>query len=324
MSGELIASVQHVAHSATPREHVAILLGTRNGAGFLGPQLDSIGAQTHGEWSVWASDDGSTDATTVVLAEYRRRWGAERLFLKRGPVRGFCANFLSLVCAPQIHADYFAYCDQDDLWDHDKLERALKWLRKQAPGQPALYCGRTRLIDANGRALGNSPLFARPVGFANAIVQSVAGGNTMVFNAAARALLVEAGGEVDVQTHDWWTYIVVAACGGVVHYDARPAVGYRQHPDNLVGSNHGARSKVARARRLLAGEFREMNHRNLAALGRLSRRLTPESRNILEMFCRARSASLPARTIAAWKSGIYCHTLLGNSGLALAAVLKKL
>ncbi|EDK72391.1 glycosyl transferase, group 2 family protein [candidate division TM7 genomosp. GTL1] len=59
------------------------------------------------------------------------------------------------------------------------------------------------------------------------MVQNVAGGNTMVFNNAARRLLIAAGSDVDVVAHDWWVYIVVSACGGRVHYDSRPSLRYR-------------------------------------------------------------------------------------------------
>lgn len=40
---------------------VAILLCTYNGARFLAEQLDSLESQTHQNWIVFASDDGSTD-----------------------------------------------------------------------------------------------------------------------------------------------------------------------------------------------------------------------------------------------------------------------
>jgi glycosyltransferase involved in cell wall biosynthesis len=52
---------------------IAILLGTCQGERFLAAQLDSIAAQTHTHWRVWASDDHSTDGTLSVLDDYRRR-----------------------------------------------------------------------------------------------------------------------------------------------------------------------------------------------------------------------------------------------------------
>lgn len=302
---------------------VAILLGTHQGEEFLAQQLDSIGTQTYRDWGLYVSDDRSSDRTLEILGAYRRQWGDERLNVRLGPRQGFRANFLSLVCATDINARHYAFADQDDVWDQDKLATAVSWLERVPTDIPALYCGRTRLIDRAGKGVGFSPLFRRPVSFRNALVQSVAGGNTMVFNAAARALIVEAGSDVDVQTHDWWVYILVTGCGGSVFYDSRPTVGYRQHASNLVGSNASLGGRIQRAARLLAGRFRTMNSRNIAALGRVRHRVTPENLAVLEQFERARNLGFPERVQGVLRSGVYCHTRLGNLGLAAAAVLKK-
>jgi glycosyltransferase involved in cell wall biosynthesis len=304
--------------------HVAILMSTLQGERFLGPQLDSIAVQSHADWHLHVSDDGSTDATLELLAEYRRDWGSDRMSIRSGPRRGFCLNFLSLACASDIDAAYYAYSDQDDLWSAAKLERAVDWISSVPQEVPALYCGRTRLVDERGRPIGRSPLFARPANFENALVQSIAGGNTMLFNRKARELLVEAGPDLDVQTHDWWAYLVVSGCGGIVRYDTEPMVDYRQHDSNLVGSNVTLAGRALRVRRLVEGRFREMNSRNLEALGRLRHRLSPQTTRVLSHFKSARNSSLPARVAGILRSGVYCQTTLGNMGLAAATVLRKL
>ena len=162
------------AHSS----HVAILLCTHQGERFLPRQLDSVAGQTHADWRIWVSDDHSTDGTLDVLQDYRTKWGEDRISWVRGPGRGFVANFLTLACTPEIDSAYYAFCDQDDLWDPDKLEVALAWVTSIPPHIPAVYGARTRLIDEDDQAVGLSPLFPHPMSFANAIVQSVAGGNT--------------------------------------------------------------------------------------------------------------------------------------------------
>lgn len=303
----------------------AILLCTHFGETFLAAQLESIANQSVSDWRVYVSDDRSTDATLDILDEYRRRWGDERLSVRTGPGTGFRANFMSLACAPDIEARYFAFADQDDLWDDDKLETGLRWLKAggASTSLPSLYCGRTRLIDESGRAIGLSPLFRRPVSFRNALVQSVAGGNTMMFNAATRSLLMEAGADVDVQTHDWWTYLLATGCGGLVYYDSRPTVGYRQHAANLVGSNVSLTGRVRRARRMLAGHFRAMNNRNIIALRRVEHRLSKENLELLNRFDSVRAEVLPLRLMRMRKLGVYCHTLIGNLGLVVATILGK-
>lgn len=319
-----IAAGARGAVSAQPLSRVAILMGTFQGERFLAQQLDSIQAQTYSGWTLWASDDRSSDGTLGILKSYQAAWGNDRLIIRSGPAQGFRANFLSLACDPSIEADYFAFSDQDDLWDADKLAVAIRWL-DSIPGKvPALYCARTRLIDEDNRPIGFSPLFPKPFAFGNALVQSGAGGNTMVFNAAARALLVEAGADVIVQTHDWWAYILVTGCGGEVFYDVTPKVGYRQHGENLVGSNASWLGRFQRACRILIGRFKAMNDRNIAALHRMRHRLSPESRRALDEFARARCKWLLPRVLGVRRSGVYCQTPLSNVALIAATLLKRL
>lgn len=306
------------------QESVAVLLCSYQGYEFLRAQLDSIAAQIHPCWQVWASDDGSTDATLDLLRAFQSRLGVHRVSIRSGPQRGSAANFLSLACNPEISADYYAYADQDDVWDADKLTVALAWLRSIPADVPAMYCGRTRLIDAQGRPAGYSPLFTRPAGFANALVQNIGGGNTMVFNDAARRLLVQAGPDVPVALHDWWTYLVVTACGGRVHYDPQPHVAYRQHDGNQIGNSHGWAARLARWQLLCEGRLRRLNEQNIAALQRLRGQLTPDNQRLLDAFAEARYKSLVGRLVGIKRAGLYRQTSLGNLSLFAATVLGKI
>jgi glycosyltransferase involved in cell wall biosynthesis len=108
---------------------VAVLMCTMQGQHFLAEQLNSIATQTHPRWAIWASDDGSDDHTHAILEYYQSHWGEDRISIHAGPAEGSTANFLSLTCRADIDADYFAYADQDDVWESDKLERAVNWLK---------------------------------------------------------------------------------------------------------------------------------------------------------------------------------------------------
>lgn len=318
---------QKAKRGKTPEQtlpSVAVLLCTYHGQRFLTNQLDSLAAQSYPNWTLWASDDGSQDDTYSILESYRDRWGADRLSIDKGPEEGFVANFLSLTCHADIKADYYAYSDQDDIWEEDKLQRAVDWLLTVPKDVPALYCSRTRLVDAQNRDIGFSPLFNKPPSFANALMQNVGGGNTMVFNDAARELMREAGDNVNVVTHDWWAYLVVSGCGGRVFYDTYPSVRYRQHDANLVGANSSWRARLARLRMLFQGYFKTWIDNNIQTLQRLGSRITPENRRILEQFAKARNRWLLPRLIGLKRSGIYRQTLLGNIGLIVASILKKM
>lgn len=303
---------------------VAILLSTYNGAPFLREQLDSLISQTHQNWVIFASDDGSSDATLAILSEYQLELGQDRLVIFPGPRKGFSANFLSLLKRPELEANYYAYCDQDDVWEADKLERGVRWCETIAPTQPALFCGRTRLIDEAGNPIGYSPLFPEPPSFRNALVQSIAGGNTMLFNEATRELLMKTREGDQIISHDWWTYLVVTGCGGIVHYESVPTIDYRQHGRNLIGSNSGFSDRVVRLKKLLAGTFKDWNDANLQAIRAIQGQLSNDSQRTLALFVQARQSTLPKRLLLISRSGVYRQTLLGNLGLTAAAILQRL
>ncbi len=303
---------------------VGILMCTCQGEAFLSEQLDSIAAQTHADWQVWVSDDGSTDGTLMSLDRYRQQWGGDQTSIVRGPLAGFAANFQSLTCRAEVDADFFAWADQDDVWEPEKLQRAIAWLSSVPGDVPALYGTRTLLTDADDRPIGMSPLFTRPPSFANALVQCIAGCNTMVFNRAARELFVQASAQGDAVAPDWLLYLLVAGCGGRVHYDAWPSVRYRQHGQNLSGSNLTLRGRWQRARLLMGGDFRGWVDANLERLGRVRHRMPAHNLAVLNEFAQARQQRLPARLIGFWRSGIHRQTALGNFGLAVAALFNKL
>ena len=313
-----------ITHDVPHSPEVGILMCTFQGGRHVVAQLESIAAQTHPRWRLWASDDGSTDDTLANLGRYRSQWGADRLSVIRGPSAGFAANFRSLTCRAEIDADFFAWADQDDIWQPDKLQRALAWLQSVPPGVPALYGTRTLLTDGDDQPIGMSPLFTRPPSFANALVQCIAGCNTMVFNQAARELFIQASAEGDAVPPDWLMYLLVAGCEGRVHYDPLPSVRYRQHGQNLSGSNLSLRGRWQRARLLMGGEFRSWVDANLERLAQVSHRMPAHHLAVLDEFAQARQRHLPGRLIGFWRSGIHRQTALGNLGLSVAALFNKL
>lgn len=320
------ASPNRVSPPAEPRQepHVIVLLCIYHPhEGYLRQQLDSILAQTHQNLSIWVSDDGGDQGARALLAEYQARLPAGQLTVVQGPRSGYAANFLSLVNRDEVDADYYAFCDQDDLWEPNKLEYVIGKLVTVARAEPALYGSRTRLIDEQGREIGFSPLFGRPPSFANALVQNLAGGNTMVFNHAAKTLICHAG-VPNVVSHDWWTYLLVSGAGGTIVYDPTPYIGYRQHEGNLMGANISMRARIVRLLWLFQNRFRDWNDLNVAALEEVRDCLSAENQRVLELFARARESGLLTRCVLLKQVGIYRQTRLGNMGLLLAILTNKL
>jgi len=308
----------------TPPSSVAILLCTLNGARFLPLQLASFEAQDFADWRLVVSDDGSHDGTAALLADFQSKHGPSKVKLRQGPRRGFVANFLSLICDPAVASDYYALSDQDDIWDAGKLSRARSFLMNAPAATPTIYCARTRLIDDEGVEFGRSKLFRRPPHFRNALVQSIAGGNTMVFNEAVRQVLLRAGADLELAAHDWWIYLATTAVGGTVFYDARPTVSYRVHSRNLIGSNLTLAGRTLRIQMLWNNRFKQWNDLNVRALERIEPAMTEASKKTFALFRRSRTASLLPRVWGLLRSRIYRQTLSGNIGLLLGIVLKKI
>ena len=304
--------------------HIAILMGTYDGSQFLPLQLTSILYQSHQNWSLWVSDDGSTDGTRELLESVRQQWGSDRVHILDGPSLGFVHNYLSLLCRHEIKADYFAFADQDDVWLPDKLWRSVEALGKCPPGAPGLYCGRTLIVDAEGVERGMSLLDRVMPSFPNALIQNIASGNTMVLNAAARDLMKYAGADVDIFAHDWWAYLAVMAVGGSVMFDPVPWVHYRQHGMNQVGASVTLGKLIRRTKLDRNGHLRSTFRRNVAALERIRHRITPENLALLEQVGQLGHPHALVRLAAFLRLPFKRQRLLGNCSLALAVLLGRL
>lgn len=303
---------------------VAILLGTYNGERFLEAQLDSLELQTVRDWKLYVSDDGSTDATLDIIHRYQIKWGADKIQCRAGPQKGFAQNFLSLACDPSIKADYYAFCDQDDVWLPEKLSVAIKHIAQESsPGQLYAYGGRTTYTDEKLKPIGVSPLFVFPRTFRNALIQSIAGGNTMVFNQATKTLL-EKVGLVPTPSHDWWLYLLVTGAGGVMYYDPRPHILYRQHANTVVGANNSAYAMLIRIYKLLDGRYKKWTDNNIKSLRQAEKLLLPSSVEIINIFELMRNAKLKDRMRLLEICGLYRQTWRGTVSLLIFAMLNKI
>jgi len=303
---------------------VAILLCTFNGERFLAEQLDSLEGQSHKNWVLVASDDGSNDGTVDILLKYQAKWPRGKMSIRQGPQKGFSHNFLSLACDLEVRANHYAFCDQDDFWLPEKLKIALQTIyAHQGIGTPFVYCGRTTYVTEQLVPCGISPLFVFPPSFRNALVQSIAGGNTMVFNQSAKSL-IEQVGPLDVVSHDWWIYLLVSGVGGEVFYDPVPQLLYRQHDYALVGGSNSISARIKRIGMTLQGRFQTWNTLNINALKKVDHLLIKNHQDILKMFDILRGAKLKDRFRLIEICGLYRQTRRGTFSLILAAIFKKI
>jgi glycosyltransferase involved in cell wall biosynthesis len=301
-----------------------IFMAVYNGEKYLGEQIESIISQSHPDWSILASDDGSSDDTLNILHAYQQKLGCERLKIFNGPRQGFAKNFISLIQNNLDEGEFFAFSDQDDVWKKEKLSKAIKVLSSIPSDVPAIYCGRTLLVDEDNNFLGYSPLFKKKPSFANALVQSIAGGNTMVFNQSALNLLKKAQYKSEIVSHDWWAYMLITGAGGMVYYDKSPSILYRQHQKNLIGSNKGIFSRLKRLIRVAQGNFKQWNDLNLICLQNNLDLLTSSSQNLVHDFCDFRQSNVFNRVSARRRLNLYRQTFIDNIALTFAFLFKKI
>jgi len=263
---------------------IIILMPVRNGADFLAAQIESLLEQVTRPDLLLVSDDGSTDESVPLIASAT---GSAKLSTRiiEGPQLGYAANIAQLIrIAPR---GYWAFCDQDDVWLHDRLTRGMAALRS-IPG-PALHVVGRVSTDADLRPKRRLPAPKR-ASFRRALMRNDAPANATLLNPAAVDLVRRALPDRHALPSfpDWWIYALVLGAGGRVIFDPKPGLFYRQHEHNLFGARGGA-GWLRRADWLLNGthlqRMREVRH----ALRRSEQELTPDNRRILAWFdCKAK------------------------------------
>lgn len=258
-----------------------VLLASYKGQDYLVSQVESILTQTEVTVSLQISDDESAQNTQRLLE--KSKLDTVEVSLTDGPHLGVNANFLSLIKRCVGGADFYAFSDQDDVWLPNKLSSAKRKLSQLSISGVKLYVARTMVCDEKLTPLFLAKDCPRALSFKNALIESVAGGNTMVFSAQTLALLQKVNNPVH---HDWLAYMVVTACGGEVVFDDVPYVLYRQHASNVVGANKGFFAKWQRFRKIVSNDFRGWTTQNIVALESLVSDMTSENRKIYFGFKR--------------------------------------
>jgi len=302
--------------------HVHILMGTKNGGMFLADQLASIRGQSHQDWSLWASDDGSTDGTWEALENFKAETPHHDIHLLKGPQRGVAANYYKLLKNHELDGKWVAFSDQDDVWLPHKLSRAVALVGRL--GGRCVYSSRSYYVDQTGGRLGTSPMLNRPYRFGNAIVQNVLRGNTIVIPPIVTNYLRSILSTTDVAEtpfHDWWMYQAITGAGFGILHDQKPGVLYRQHGENLVGAP--VRHLRRRARCMADGTLVNWIDANAAAMYRIAPVLTAAAREQLLRFLDWRSQSHTKGRAALTSLGIYRQTQAGDLALRALAQLKR-
>jgi len=245
---------------------VNILMCTYNGEKYLREQIDSIIDQTYENISLFIRDDGSNDNTLGIIHEYTDRFPEKVQFLDSEKHLGYPGCFWDILakCPP---ADYYAFSDQDDIWDVRKIEYAVDKLtdfesnltnkkgidiegekKQQKIGKdgniPLLYIHDSTICDKDGNAIGEHRLSSfGEINYNNIIFYNIAEGFSMVINNPMRDVLL--GGDSFSRTipHDQWTIWTAFFRGNIV-YDSKLLAKYRRHEDTVTITGGGRTSLI--------------------------------------------------------------------------------
>lgn len=210
---------------------ICVIMSTYNGEKYIEQQLDSIFTSPQNIF-LYVRDDGSKDRTIEILKDYGIKH-AVPIEVNEGKNVGSAESFLTaLRDCPK--ADYYAFCDQDDVWIDGKLSAAMEQIG--ATNQPVLWCSDYQVTDSDLHVIIQSVLEQPVQDSVRAVFYNNVPGCTMVFNWALMQELrkVEIS---NIRMHDIMA-INVALITGRVIFDKTPYVLYRQHGNNVLGYRH--------------------------------------------------------------------------------------
>lgn len=271
---------------------ITVLLATYNGSEHIRAQIDSLLSQTYTDFKIVIRDDGSSDQTPVIIAELAEKYPEKISVITGEPTRSACGNFSKLFEA--VDDDYIMFCDQDDVWLPEKIEKtlaAMKAAEAKNPGSPVLVHSDLRVVDGALNTICESffefqQVPQHKVTLSRLLVQNYVTGCTMMINRPLKTLCGAVPPECAM--HDWWIALVCALFGEIVCIK-EPLMLYRQHGGNQVGAK--AAKGIGFVKRKLQTLDRVRDNYTATyvqakiLLERYGEQLSNKDKDILEAYC---------------------------------------
>ena len=203
---------------------------------WLREQLESLEAQTYSNLRLYIRDDCSP---TVPFAEIERCVEAcihsfPWTITRNEENLGSNGTFQRLT--EEAEGEYFAYCDQDDIWLPEKLTVLREELERSGA---LLVCSDMFIIDGNGKQTADSitkvrrrHVFRSGMGLAEGLlISNFVTGCTMLVRAESARKAVPFCPHM---VHDHYIALCCAAAGEIRSL-SRPLIRYRRHGGNQTG-----------------------------------------------------------------------------------------
>lgn len=248
-----MAACTDIRYDEAQTGRVAICLASYNGVKYISQQLDSILEQSFSNWVLFIRDDGSIDGTPEIIADYVKQHPGKIVLVEDEKALHDCSlNFFELLRHahkyPQF--EYFMFCDQDDVWNSNKIELEIdEIVRKEqlcAAGTPALVITDCSIVNERLEVIhpslgANRPFRAGEISLVQCLVNNVGQGATMLLNRTLASEVLAFNLETSLWMYDY--LVMITALGlGVVSYLDVPTMKYRQHGANVSGANNYHRS----------------------------------------------------------------------------------
>lgn len=217
-------------------EKVDILLATYNGEKYIREQIDSILNQTHTEFRLLISDDGSTDGTRDILNEYKLKDNRIEVFMQEKNL-GVVKNFEFLL--GKVEAKYYMFSDQDDIWKESKIEKSLNKIEE---GYDLVYSD-LEVVDENLNVTYSSYWKLKGIynkikkynNFESLYLNNFVTGCTLISKKELINSFMLLPNTSKFVLHDYWISLIISQ-NGKIAYVEEPLIKYRQHKNNKVGS----------------------------------------------------------------------------------------
>lgn len=230
---------------------VSVLLSTYNGHQYIRELVDSVLAQEEVNVKLQVRDDGSSDDTIKILKSYND----PRISIRTGENLKPALSFLTLLRECD-DSEYYAYCDQDDYWNPNKLITAIKDL--QSIEAPALFISTYDVCDERLNKMFTFDMkFEEPLRLQDVLVYRAPSACNMVFNHALREEINKSNPSF-VRMHDFWTFIVTLSHDYPIITKDVPLIKYRQHAGESVGITP---TVMTRLKRLIKSSRKGNNER---------------------------------------------------------------
>lgn len=309
-------------------ERVCILLSTYNGEKYLSEQLDSLYGQKGVEIHLLVRDDGSKDATMSILHDHKTRLG--KMTIIQGENLGAGGSFLALISEAVKKFqdfDYYAFCDQDDVWFPTKVLTGVKVLEESVNKYKMFFSGAIN-TDANLQPIASSCVRLVNSFGANLVANHILG-CTMLINGAllqeinkinTKPFTIPNG---NLPIHDAWAAIVAYSLNADVIQSLSGLMYYRQHGHNVIGAGHGFWSiQKNRILRYLGGATHGKANKCIIALQVLDDDIPSQNRDLLKKVADYRR-SFKSKFSLLFDKRMYEYGVVDNIGTFLTILFNK-